>query len=768
MDIASLKGTSHPDYESVKLKIEELKGSIEQSEKQFKEHITIRSLMPSIGLVFPHNEFSGLVLDDASVDYVARARHELSEAKSHKAKLEVEQSKRSHTMDDTYKIKIAKTKAHFRNRETLIKAGPTFKYHFFCAFGNVIDVIALSSFLFAVFSSANTLEIWELITNYEDATINANLKDLFHLQLEPVDLQNMAAAKPPVKRLLCTDDMVSPDGAKLAEMEKLLDKEDLDLYKKHAAKIKNRCKAFLGCKNGNAAVIDIVWDYDPTKKESSFDMKILAQVQRLSFMSIIHGLYYQLNDDQPLIVTEICHSSGEHFLKAFSTNLELEWLVPFDILRLVSGDRHQRMVPQDKMQHSKKTALHGEIEYQAFITSFCVDHFHKGILVALKHLGSVLRITYDREDSMYSGSLQPELSGLAQQFGGSSDSLDGMSASEQPSAIINAKTIKVAWVCQLFNEKQVVTSTDSDTSGTSVSHRSHMTAEMKRASSFKAASAIKPSMLNLTESNPKNTISSGNPYKLSDPLPTITGLQSCVSRKTNKPCIIVACSDGMFRVCLNENPKMLVVMDTIQTETDIRSEDYVASDIPKDQSVDKGFRMHMELVQLKRGNLLLAFSPNATLIALDPEDYNDLRIDTHILSCCREGEKLPDLETPTNVLVPGPKDLARVKQQQSKKDVKENKSKKASNTGNVEKADKARDGGLLQIKHQGSGRSTPDSSTSRSRSSSNAKDRCDRDNVVSGVRYKIRAIDDELALGVAVYGREWSVTSFKGLDANDT
>ncbi|KAL2916795.1 hypothetical protein HK105_203574 [Polyrhizophydium stewartii] len=621
---SALAGTSHPDFDKVKQTIETLREAIEASEKTFKENLTIRRLFPAVGLVFPANEMSGLVVEESFVDSVSRARQELLAVKSRDKASADKQTANAEVLRSSLKAKITDAQAAFRKRNELIRAGPVFVRHFYCAFGRILDITALCDSVFAVFSAANTLEIWQigdlvdgdaLLKEFEifntdpialvipmanedasvlsgssgseragifDASFINSRRPSHYSAPQPPDRPSTSARPSPRKSsavrayaqlmatmgnglipqeaqasagapniILRTPD--AKDSAKLqghgtvprsllklrdierrevgdlSAYESMMSPEDLELFRANVGVIRRRQTFFLGCESGKAAIVEILWEVDASKKTSA----------------------------------ETRTNGGEHELQALTPTLEIEWLVKMSVLQAVATDHQPRVVPQDKHEHDKRGPGHARHLYEATISSYCYDPVHKCVIVALKQ-GVILRLFYDRDELQADGSIKGYTGPLSPLSPGLADEPSSGYFDIAPS-IMNALTLKIVWA--------------------------------------------------------------GN----------VTAMLSYKSRRTGKPCLVMSVDDGVFRIFSNESRKALIAPDFVDLRHDFSTERKLSSQLHIEGDADERdvslLPSSIDVAALRSGNFLLAYTQKSTLITLQPESpAANARVEVNVIS----------------------------------------------------------------------------------------------------------------------------------------
>nr|KAJ3421310.1 hypothetical protein HK105_003933 [Polyrhizophydium stewartii] len=451
-----------PTHERIKAIIAELRKSIEasgaytpddcqSSERGFKEVIFTRRITPS-GIFQNMDELAGLFVEnELHVNWVDRAQRELNHEKSRRLAQEHNKQIVAAAIKDKTMRELETAKEQIRRRKQIFQARPKFSQQCYSVFGSVIFASALNDSMFVVFNSANMIEVWVLQTT--DGTTENKIVKLFDLKCDPVcfvehlysgpmnpveqtseqpqvasrrvSFDNMASLEKvmnhtlrkrndmnrALRKTVKLDEISAPEVENLDEIERLLSPEDLQLFRENVGVARFHSVFFVGCKTGEAAVIEIVWEFDALKKTTEFSLNILSK-KRISHLPIRHLLYYRLDDGLPLLVTEICTITGEHLLEAFRMNFEIEWACKCEQLRMTSVDRMSRMIPQDRLEYSGRPITDFSSFSTMTVTSICEDERFAGLLVSLRN-GSIVRINYDREmmrlaDTRDSQMAQPE------------------------------------------------------------------------------------------------------------------------------------------------------------------------------------------------------------------------------------------------------------------------------------------------------------------------------------------------------------------------
>lgn len=179
-----------------------------------------------------------------------------------------------------------------------------------------------------------------------------------------------------------------------------------NLDKKAAADSKNdygtvtfRHVYFFGTNTGGGLVFEILssYNYDSQAMVMISNKTYKAQVrvdQKLSFSPIKVSYFYYLADGIPLIVTETTTRTGEHLVQGFRLNLEVEWSCKVDMIRLSMNDRCTRYVNKDTMHSSEMIAQRPRED--ALISSYDYDTLHSCLLFGTT-AGVILRFFYQRE-----------------------------------------------------------------------------------------------------------------------------------------------------------------------------------------------------------------------------------------------------------------------------------------------------------------------------------------------------------------------------------
>jgi hypothetical protein len=92
---------------------------------------------------------------------VQKARNELQQFKNLQQNQTENRSRTEQAVEENLARKVQETKEWYKKRKTLIEAGPKFLRHAYSPFGNALLVSSLNENVYAVFSSKNTVELWE-------------------------------------------------------------------------------------------------------------------------------------------------------------------------------------------------------------------------------------------------------------------------------------------------------------------------------------------------------------------------------------------------------------------------------------------------------------------------------------------------------------------------------------------------------------------------------------------------------------------------------
>ncbi|XJO70665.1 hypothetical protein BDV3_000304 [Batrachochytrium dendrobatidis] len=204
----------------------------------------------------------------------------------------------------------------------------------------------------------------------------------------------------PLRKLLQMATFRSTKMANLTETGHTLSPENLKLINGPSRLVRHRTMFFVGCQSGEALNIEIIWEYDTNSEKTEFNMNVLAQ-QQISYIPISHVLYYCTEEGIPLLVVEVATLTGEHVLKAFQTNFELEWACKCDVLKLASVDRIPRTILQDKFDFTGTPLNDFKNVEELVVANMCEDKRYPGIIVALQ-TGVLLRVKYGRETQVRS------------------------------------------------------------------------------------------------------------------------------------------------------------------------------------------------------------------------------------------------------------------------------------------------------------------------------------------------------------------------------
>ncbi|TPX66081.1 hypothetical protein SpCBS45565_g04733 [Spizellomyces sp. 'palustris'] len=148
----------------VKNHISELRANIEGLEKVFRENVSIRRAQFQPYAIFsseiPASSLSGE--EEYAKEMIARAKDELLRRSGQKKKMEEQQANQKLDSEEFLRNKTAETRRKFRQKESLLAAGPKFVNHFSCTNGDILHVHILTERLYVAFAANNYLEFWEL------------------------------------------------------------------------------------------------------------------------------------------------------------------------------------------------------------------------------------------------------------------------------------------------------------------------------------------------------------------------------------------------------------------------------------------------------------------------------------------------------------------------------------------------------------------------------------------------------------------------------
>ncbi|KAJ3282737.1 hypothetical protein HK104_010739 [Borealophlyctis nickersoniae] len=174
------------DLKETQERIAEVRTAMETTEKSYKELISIKRIQMQPATVFSNDVPLASFSDTEGIiqELLGRAKDELVRTTSERAKQEEQKASKKLDVAETLANRIARTKERYRAKAQFIKEGPVFRSHFFCSFGDIIHVSMLHERYFIVFSSNNTMEIWE----YEKAGGEPHLKELTKLPIDPITM----------------------------------------------------------------------------------------------------------------------------------------------------------------------------------------------------------------------------------------------------------------------------------------------------------------------------------------------------------------------------------------------------------------------------------------------------------------------------------------------------------------------------------------------------------------------------------------------------
>ncbi|KNC97315.1 uncharacterized protein SPPG_07244 [Spizellomyces punctatus DAOM BR117] len=163
----------------VKNHISELRANIESLEKVFRENVSIRRAQFQPYAVFsseiPASSLSGE--EEYAKEMIARAKDELLRRSGQKKKMEEQQANQKLDYEELLRNKTAETRRKFRQKESLLAAGPKFLNHFSSTNGDILHVHILAERLYVAFAANNYLEFWELPSTGEQPI----LRDIIRL-----------------------------------------------------------------------------------------------------------------------------------------------------------------------------------------------------------------------------------------------------------------------------------------------------------------------------------------------------------------------------------------------------------------------------------------------------------------------------------------------------------------------------------------------------------------------------------------------------------
>jgi hypothetical protein len=421
------------DHDKVKQNIVQIKHQIDELEKKFKSFLVLKKRQDAnIGL-------KGMLEDPLSIEeMIQKAKANLSTFKTQKQNQNEDKTKSDQIIEDNLAKGTMETREWYRKRKLLIQAGPKFLRHTYSPFGNVILVSALTEFSFAVFSSRNTLELWEKVGQEFElkeafeipGTAILTALELYHQEmLKEVDyLADIPDAEDYLVGVRQADSSqdTTKNGSmanKLNESTSLLQQapfrdrkliQRTDLNRLAAQQVSNGGKSidwdhypfktvpivhhrhcyFLGYESGEAAIFEMITMYNPATKQMSYKAQVRLK-KRISYTPVKLAFLYYLPDGIPIIATEISVKSGEGLVQGLQLNFEREWTCKCDMIRLTMMDKCTRYVNRDQPVDLDDNDLPRAPE-EPIITAYAYDEVHMSILMGTS-FGVLIRFFYQRD-----------------------------------------------------------------------------------------------------------------------------------------------------------------------------------------------------------------------------------------------------------------------------------------------------------------------------------------------------------------------------------
>ncbi|KAJ3038250.1 hypothetical protein HDV00_000847 [Rhizophlyctis rosea] len=438
-------------------RIAEARAAIEAEERVFKENVSIKRAQMHPAAVFS-NDLTLVSYQDAEgvmQELMSRAKEMLATTAKQKSKAEELKENEKTSVAQELAKKIASARARYRQKEEFIKSGPQFISHLICSFGDIISVQIISDQSFLVFSSPNTLEIWEVDpTPPSTTTSTPQLKHLIHLPTDPIttlsfidkeDITPFTGTQTPQTNQSHTTsrrgsvgsalrDSVpgresvnvrggrlsvpyAPDVPKPEESgrrrgaaggrrfsvvpeERALSSSFLMLGNETPKPSVMRYTFFVGCVTGWAHILQVDVTSDPNEKSFSYTHS-LPTTRRISLSPIRLSHYIEFD----LVITAVVsHSGFDHVLCAYNTLLEDEWQCKADLLRITAKDKQMKVVAQLRLETVREQGGAGGggggggvgggrpfTADESPISALTADDYHKNILVAMRS-GSILRL----------------------------------------------------------------------------------------------------------------------------------------------------------------------------------------------------------------------------------------------------------------------------------------------------------------------------------------------------------------------------------------
>jgi hypothetical protein len=149
--------------DTIKNTIDEIRASIDETERQYKQHVTNRRIQNP--RVFTAADTELLSIQES--DMASKAKQELARVRQTEASLLIVKHKDEEAIEQELKNRILLAKKQFQKRNQFIQgltnlmtAGPSFLRHGYCLFGEVLYASMLTDESYAIFSNENTLEVW--------------------------------------------------------------------------------------------------------------------------------------------------------------------------------------------------------------------------------------------------------------------------------------------------------------------------------------------------------------------------------------------------------------------------------------------------------------------------------------------------------------------------------------------------------------------------------------------------------------------------------
>jgi hypothetical protein len=417
------------DHTKVKQSILQIKQQIEDVEKKFKNFLVLKRRQDA------NQGLKGMLEEPLNIDeLIQKAKLELQTFKTQQQNITDDKSRVDQVTEENLARRIQETKEWFRKRKSLIQSGPQFLRHTFSPFGNILLVSALTENIFAVFSSRNTVELWEksgddfevkeayeipgstvltILELYHQETVNE--ADYLSEVIDPEDFlvgmreegRRNGEKLPPLQGV----DVPSTLQQNPSKERKVLRVEDLNrIASMRAGGQKNidwsnypfsdapivsiRHCFFCGYESGEGSILELISSYNPISQTTTYRCQVRVK-KRLSYTPLRLAFFYYLPEGIPIIVAEITVKNGDGMVQGYRINLDKEWACKSDMIRLTVTDRCTRYVNREQLfdlEYDENPRLPEE----PIITSYAYDEVHFCILMGTSQ-GVIVRFFYQRQ-----------------------------------------------------------------------------------------------------------------------------------------------------------------------------------------------------------------------------------------------------------------------------------------------------------------------------------------------------------------------------------